>query len=582
MKIKVLIAFIALSGCLGCKKIDTDTKVVQKQFEFPVLKSKDFNNVLQLKITLTDTLVEVILKELVINTIGTTSLDDIESAAIYYTGDKATLINESSILFSEIRKISPVIRFKGLLKLNHDESYFMLSFKLKDDADILNRVRGVCEKAITNKGETVVNKPEDSKNLRIGIAVRKHNDDNVDTYRIPGLVVTNKGTLITAYDTRRDSRCDLQGNIDIGISRSTDEGNSWKPMIIALDMGEWGKLPQKFNGVSDACLLVDKNTDNIFVAGLWMHGVLDDKGKWIENLMDTSSAWNHQWRNKGSQPGFDVKQSSQFLLSRSTDDGESWGEPVNLTGMCKKKDWWLWAPAPGNGITLDNGTLVFPTQGRDEEGEPFSNISYSRDGGLTWKTSSPAYANTTECAVVQLESGVLMLNMRNNRNRNNEGPDNGRAIAVTNDLGETWAEHPTSRNALIEPVCMGSLYKHVYDDNGRQRSILLFSNPSTKKGRHHITIKASLDNGNTWPEEYQILLDEGTGNGYSCLTGVDNENIGILYESSQADLVFQKIPVKEIIKDLPYQYPFAFLYLQNSSKLVDLHTLKRVLLFTSQ
>jgi sialidase-1 len=69
---------------------------------------------------------------------------------------------------------------------------------------------------------------------------------------------------------------------------------------------------------------------------------------------------------------------------------------------------------------------------------------------MTWKTSSPAYTNTTECAVVQLDDGSLMLNMRNNRNRNNEGPDNGRAVAVTRNLGESWTMHPTSEKALPE------------------------------------------------------------------------------------------------------------------------------------
>jgi len=170
--------------------------------------------------------------------------------------------------------------------------------------------------------------------------------------------------------------------------------------------------------------------------------------------------------DQGFPTGFDVKQTSQFLISKSSDDGLTWSEPVNLTHMCKKEEWWLWAPAPGSGITLEDGTLVFPTQGRDKTGEPFSNITFSRDGGITWKTSAPAYTNTTECAVVQLDDGSLMLNMRNNRNRNNEGPDNGRAISVTNDLGATWTEHPTSKNALIEPVCMASLYKHVYIRNG--------------------------------------------------------------------------------------------------------------------
>lgn len=552
MRLFLLPSLLAMFAWISCSREDINTQVIQYQAEYPVLKSKDFNNILQLKITSADTLRETNIEKFLFSTEGTTDTDDIESAALYYTGQNEGLITEKSVLFSETSEISSVITLSGSVKLKPGANFFMLSYRLKDDTDILHHAGGFCLQAFTDHGEAVVSQPEGLKALRFGVAVRKHNDDGADTYRIPGLVVTNSGTLISVYDIRRDSRRDLQGNIDIGISRSTDGGNNWGPMITALDMGEWGGLPQKFNGVSDACLLVDSKSGNIFVAGLWMHGVIHDNGRWIENLSDSSTAWNHQWRTRGSQPGFDVKQTSQFLIARSSDDGLTWSEPVNLTRMCKKEEWWLWAPAPGNGITLEDGTLVFPTQGRNKTGEPFSNISYSMDGGITWKTSAPAYTNTTECAVVQLDDGSLMLNMRNNRNRNNEGPDNGRAVAVTGDLGATWTMHPTSENALIEPVCMASLYKHTYNNEGKSRSILFFSNPSTKSGRHHITIKASLDNGNTWPEKYQLLLDEGRGNGYSCLTGVDNGHIGILYEGSQADLVFQKIPVKDILKDLIY------------------------------
>jgi sialidase-1 len=318
-------------------------------------------------------------------------------------------------------------------------------------------------------------------------------------------------------------------------------------MAIALDKGEYGGLPQKFNGVSDAALLVNQNSGDIFVAGLWMHGVLDANGNWIENLTDTSRAWNHQWRNKGSQPGFAPWQTSQFIIARSTDDGKTWSEPVNLTRMCKKEEWWLWAPAPGNGITMDNGTLVLPTQGRDRTGQPFSNITFSTDNGKSWRTSSPAYSNTTECTVAETAGGLLMLNMRFNMNRNNDGEDNGRVIAVTGDMGMTWKEHQTSRKALPEPVCMASLYKHIFENNATKQTVLFFSNPDTKKGRHHITIKASIDNGESWPEKYRLMLDEGSSNGYSCITGLDNNHIGILYESSQANLVFQRIAVREIL-----------------------------------
>jgi len=216
--------------------------------------------------------------------------------------------------------------------------------------------------------------------------------------------------------------------------------------------------------------------------------------------------------------------------------------------MCKKQEWWLWAPAPGRRITLEDGTLVFPTQGRDAEGVPFSNITYSRDGGQTWISSNPASINTTECAVVQLSDGSLMLNIRDNRNRTIMGEENGRAVAVTRDMGETWEKHPTSNNALKEPVCMASLHKHVYSEGDEKKSILLFSNPNIQeRPRRRTTLKVSFDDGMTWPEKYWLLLDEGNNRGYSCLTSVDENTIGIFYEGSRADMTFESIPLDELI-----------------------------------
>ena len=52
----------------------------------------------------------------------------------------------------------------------------------------------------------------------------------------------------------------------------------------------------------------------------------------------------------------------------------------------------------------------------------------------------------------------------------------------------------------------------------------------------------------TWPEEYQILLDEGRGRGYPSISRVDDRHVGIVYEGSQADLVFEKLSLEELLK----------------------------------
>ena len=50
------------------------------------------------------------------------------------------------------------------------------------------------------------------------------------------------------------------------------------------------------------------------------------------------------------------------------------------------------------------------------------------------------------------------------------------------------------------------------------------------------------DDGKTWTKK--ILLDED-GGAYSSLVMVDDKTLGILYESSRADMIFQTIQLQE-------------------------------------
>ncbi|QEC52387.1 sialidase-1 [Anseongella ginsenosidimutans] len=531
--------------------------VTQRQFQLPVLKNKPRNPVLRIRITAD---APVLLTGLTLTAAGTSRLRDLHTVSVYYRGTDSLagdLASGKAKLFGAVSRPGEQMEVSGKLMLEAGTHYFWVAADL-DPAASLDHLISISGTSLILEGK----EGKESKTLpvppvarpvlqRVGVAVRQHGQDGTHTARIPGLVTTNKGTLLAIFDARHDSARDLQGNMDIGLHRSTDGGATWEPIRIVLDQKEWGGLPEKFNGVSDACILVDRNSDVIYIAGLWMHGVINPEGEWVEGLNEQSDVWNHQWRNKASQPGYGVKQTSQFLLVKSTDDGKTWSKPVNITRMGKKEDWWLWAPAPGRGITLKDGTLVFPTQGRDASGKGFSTVTYSKDGGETWITGSPATmaveVSTTECAVVQLGDGSLMLNMRSGKNKGNTGDDNGRPIAVSQDMGKTWQEHPASFGALPEPTCMASLYKHTFLKGRKERSILLFSNPNSKTHRENMTIKTSFDDGNTWPVENQVLLDEWRGRGYSCLTSVDEDHIGILYESSQADLVFQRIPLSALL-----------------------------------
>ncbi|MDI3319260.1 sialidase family protein [Pinibacter soli] len=222
-------------------------------------------------------------------------------------------------------------------------------------------------------------------------------------------------------------------------------------------------------------------------------------------------------------------------------DGNTWSEPINITAQIKDPAWKLFFQGPGKGIMMHDGKLVFPAQYWDAKNVPYSTIIYSDDHGTTWKGKlAGPKSNTTESQVIETSPGVLMLNMRDNKG-------SYRSVATSANMGQSWIEHSSSYNALVDPVCMGSLIRARVMVHGKMKDVLFFSNPATKSGRYNMTIKASLDMGVTWLNANELLVDERQCYGYSCLTKIDDNTIGILYEGIR-DLYFVKVPVSDIVR----------------------------------
>lgn len=442
------------------------------------------------------------------------------------TPGKTLAANPSySVRKSEVQpKNDRTIVLKGEQKLFPGYNFFWVSLEMQPSASLQTKVTADIT-SVKADGKENPTKLVSDKNIerRMGIGIRHAGDDGSAAFRIPGLVTTNKGTLLGVYDVRYNSSVDLQEHIDIGLSRSTDGGKTWEKMRLPLAFGEYDGLPAAQNGVGDPSILVDTKTNTVWIVAAWTHG------------MGNQRAW---W---SSHPGMDLNHTAQLVMAKSTDDGKTWSAPINVTEQVKLPEWYFLLQGPGRGITTSDGTLVFPIQFIDKTRIPNAGIMYSKDRGETWKIHNYARTNTTEAQVAEVEPGVLMLNMRDNRG-------GSRAVYTTTDFGQTWKEHESSRTALIEPVCMASLISVKAKDNVLGKDLLIFSNPNSTSARKDMTIKISMDGGKTWSADHQLLLDEDYNWGYSCLTMIDKETIGILYESSVAHMTFQSIKLKDIVK----------------------------------
>lgn len=533
----VLSILVIFSQCKNTAKTKNDVSygenIAVATEQIPLFVNQRDNYLVELRSSADGDLDTTTIKQVIIHFAEKSEINSISRISLQYIAHKDTIELASSSAID--RTVSLTLHQRVAL----DKKIFYLNFEATPDADLTSTFQIQSIEVIfgTDLRRSIAIKSHNA--FRLARIVRAAGEDNVHTYRIPGLITTANGTLIAVYDNRYKSSRDLQGDIAIGMSRSTDGGQHWEPMEVIMDRAGWGGLPRKLNGTGDPCIFYDQITHTVWVAALWLHG------------HDGMTAW------RGSQPGMSPDKTGQLLLVKSTDDGLTWSKPINITKQVKNPEWQLLLQGPGRGIMTRNGVLVFPAQFKVNTGEKaidggeytcFSTVIFSRDHGKTWHIGTGAKSNTTESQVTELRDGSLMLNMRDDRNRKDKGATNGRAIYITKDFGKTWTQYQSSNSALPEPNCQASLISSTVPFQGKKQQVLFFSNPNSKTQRAHMTIKSSVDEGVTWPLKYQLELNATSGYGYSCMTMVDNRTIGILYEGT-GDLIFQKIPVDALFEN---------------------------------
>ncbi|MDP6909769.1 MAG: sialidase family protein, partial [Flavobacteriales bacterium] len=145
------------------------------------------------------------------------------------------------------------------------------------------------------------------------------------------------------------------------------------------------------------------------------------------------------------------------------------------------------------------------------------------------KTKVRGWAN--EVQVVELSTGQLMLNARSKKGSRK------RKIAYSDDGGQTWSE-VIDEKQLLEPECQASFIR--YDEN-----TILFANPRHRSRRLRGTVRASTDDGKTWPHRKTVYKG---GFAYSSMTILPNGEVGLLFEKDGYETIsFMTVKLEEIL-----------------------------------
>lgn len=317
--------------------------------------------------------------------------------------------------------------------------------------------------------------------------------ENTHTYRIPAIVTAINGDLIAACDARRQSAADLkpQRTIDIVYRRSTDNGETWSP-IKMLD-------PIEDGGCSDPSLLLDRTTGEVLCFYNYM-------------VRDTA---NNEFR---------------FMVQKSSDNGETWGEPVDFTdqvaGPALKNSFKF--ITSGRSIQTRDGVLLHNFVRVGEGVTLFA----SKDHGRSW-SSICEVSPGDESKLVQLHDDSLMVNSRVEPGK--------RFVHRSLDGGKTWSS--TADWNLPDPQCNACIIQYTAARDGYSKDRLLFCNAASVDGRKNLAVRISYDGGRTWSDGK--VIDRGPA-AYSEITILQDGSLGVLYERGNAEIRFVRFTLEAL------------------------------------
>lgn len=261
-------------------------------------------------------------------------------------------------------------------------------------------------------------------------------------------------------------------------------------------------------------------------------------------------------------------------MTQSFDGGQTWTQPQDISiGFKRPEDGPFLGVGPGVGLCLrhqhdaaHNGRLLLPLyNGTDEDLR--ASAAYSDDHGLTWRRAgeeSGKIYNRDEVQFAELRDGaVLAFGRRGGGWHDGPGPT---PLSKSNDGGRTWT--PCPETPLLSVRCQKSVVSYPFDDGSNPlspfsypegmtpgREYLLASCPTGRSGFPDcprtdgaiVLGEIQDDHSIRWIYRREVsvpgLYDRAEEEkwkrffGYSCLTILDNGNIGILYEPQPNNMI---------------------------------------------
>ena len=323
-------------------------------------------------------------------------------------------------------------------------------------------------------------------------------------HRIPGIVVTERGTVIVYCEARTD--CDDWAWMDILIQRSTDGGKTFQEPILLCEGSS------RHPTVNNPVMIVGKG------------GVLH-----FLYCVDYTV-------NGGG-----------IFYRRSTDDGVTWSLPKEISDVCMPEFHQALAVGPGHGLCLRNGTLIAPVwMVPVSAGVPLNahvpsvlGCVYSTDGGDHWQMGEilPDAENVpspNETSLAELADGRVLFNIRN-------AP--GKRAVSCSDTGYSGWSVPTLHPALTDPACYGGMAE-IFGDEG---ATIYFANCNHPQKRRNVTLWKSVNGGTDW---IPMCIDP-SGGGYVDVA-VDSKRglIDIVYELNGGQEVrLVRLPEENFLPD---------------------------------